>query len=217
MLNNEISRNPITDLAIPPDPPKAVLTAREPFDRLADELSDTIDERRAAERDALQAESAAIRQAADDYAAGQQPDDPGEAARPHRERARTAETKIAALRLAVDDAGNRYADAIAEHADPWAAKLRKREADALAAYRAALDTALAALTNLAAARAGADWLDGFDAIQAHHGRVQPFPGGRIRIKTRETIQRGDIDPRKLLAIAATVAEPTSAPQKAAAA
>jgi hypothetical protein len=113
--------------------------------------------------------------------------------------------------------GNRYADAIAEHAGPWAAKLRQREADALAAYRAAIDAATKALGDLAAARAGADWLDEFDATEAHHGRVQPFPGGRIRIKSTETIQRGDIDPRKLLALASTVAEPASAPQKAVAA
>jgi hypothetical protein len=66
----------------------------------------------------------------------------------------------------------------------------------------------------AASRSAGAWLESFDAGQAHAGRQQQFSGGRVSVRTHELpgLRGHDLDPSRLLAIAAQAVEPIEEPK-----
>lgn len=125
-----------------------------------------------------------------------------------------AEAEIARLQTllkgqqeAVDQAGNRLAEAIAEHQHEWVEELAEAEAAAAFAYDAGIAEARTALAQLIPAHAGTNRVRNFDANDAKTGRYTEFSGGRVRVSGHGRgipELRRDHDPRSLLALAATV-------------
>jgi hypothetical protein len=116
---------------------------------------------------------------------------------------------------ALDEAGNTLAQAIESHADAWASTLSDVETDAADRYARALAEAKSALSALTPARAGANWLTNFDAARAQTGQYTEFSGGRVRVGGRRAgvPEIREIDPSKLLNVAALVVAPDPSHRK----
>jgi hypothetical protein len=110
------------------------------------------------------------------------------------------------LDIAIDEAGNRLAQVIAEHRKEWLALLAEGEAEAAAHFNLAITEAQAAIADLRPTRGALGWLNQFDADRAQSGQNAPFAGGRLRVKSKSGTLRGEHDPAVLLELAARVTE-----------
>lgn len=198
----------IATYPIPPHPPAPVQEAKDEFDTIATRWANTkgkLDDAKEALEAAKAADLRAVVEAATD----------GKDVKNPQVNAYAAEALIADLRVqvrgldvAVDEAGNRLAEAIATHRDEWLPLLADAEDDATARFDRAIAEAQAALTDLRPARGAVTWLNGFDVALAPTGRQTPFAGGRLRVKSTGTL-RGTYDPSLLLEAAAKVTTDTT--------
>lgn len=78
------------------------------------------------------------------------------------------------------------------------------EGDAAERFDRAITEARAAIDDLRPARSAVGWLTAFDANLARTGQNPQFAGGRLRVKSRSGLLRGEFDPTDLLNLAAKV-------------
>jgi hypothetical protein len=194
----------IAAYTIPPHAPPEVTEAKAEFDAIATRWADTKGELQDAQ-EALAAAKEADLQAIVDMAKQ------GKSVKEAQARQRKAEDLIADLRVtlkgldrAVDEAGDRLAEAIAKHRREWLPRLAKAEADAAERFDQAVIEARAALDELRPARGAVDWLNRFDVDLARSGRNPQFAGRRLRVRSNTGALRGEHDPTALLDLAAKV-------------
>ena len=207
------SPHAIAAYALPPHPPPEVAEAKAEFDSIAARWGNV----KVDLQDAVE-ELAAAKQADLDHIVkmAEQGKDVADA----QAKQRKAEATIADLRFklkgldqAVDEAGNRLAEAIATHRDRWLPMLDVAERDATERFDQAITEARAALTDLRPARGAVGWLAAFDVNLARTGQNPQFAGGRLRVKSRGGLLRGDHDPTDLLDLAAKVTTAQEAPRQ----
>jgi len=197
--------------AIPPHAPPEVAEAKTEFEPIATRWADMKGELQHAE-EALAAAKATDLQAI--VKAAEQ----GREVKDAQANQRKAELLITDLRfrlkgldVAVDQAGNRLAEAIAKHRAEWLPLLAEAETDAATRFDEAVAAARAALDELRPARGAVDWLHRFDSDRARVGQCTPFTGGRLRVKSHDHLLKGEFDPALLLDVASkvTTEEPRS--------
>jgi hypothetical protein len=108
------------------------------------------------------------------------------------------------LNRAVDEAGDRLAEAIAEHREQWLPLVDVAATDAATRFDRAISEAREVLDELRSARGAVDWLGRFDVDLARGGQFPQFTGGRLRVKSRGGVLKGEFDPTELLDLAAKV-------------
>jgi hypothetical protein len=164
---------------IPPDPPAEVADIWADFDRIG-ETWGRFDGARRDTRDAVPA--AVEKDKADGAAAISRGEDPPARPGKHQVAAEKAYAdavhNFEAADRAVDEAGNRLAQAIARHRDEWVATVAPRIPEARARLEKALDEAEAALRDLGNASHAVHWLENFDVGQAIAGHQPPYIHGK---------------------------------------
>ena len=210
-MRRHSSKWPINAYNIPPHPPAAVWDAYAHFDRLGHEFGRLRGELRNAEGEVREAHAKDVRRIADAAAAGKTVTDQSKHQDQARKKVATLEQKIEGTALAVDEAGNTLAKAIAQHRDDWLAELAEAEREATGRYMSAIAEAKAALVDLRPARGAVQWLAEFDAGPATVGeRPQYAGGGRVTIAP---IRSNDPMPVvELLDLLMTAAAETEKPQ-----
>jgi hypothetical protein len=183
------------------------------FDALGERWGQTkgdLDDARGAIKEA---EAEDIKAGADVYAAGKTPRDLSKREDAARAKVETLESQLAALSVAVDQAGDALAQAIAEHRDEWAETQAEVEEEAAFSFARKMEEAQAALSELRAARGGIEYLRNFDVKEAIVGRQPQFSGGKIIVEAEGFGPlRGEHRPEDLLTLAAKAAEPVAEPE-----
>jgi hypothetical protein len=113
--------------------------------------------------------------------------------------------------MAVHEAGDRLAQAIADHRKQWLPRVTDAATDAATRFDHAMTEAHAALDELRPARGAVEWLNRFDPDLAYVGQIPQFAGGRLRVKSRGGVLKGEFDPTELLDLAAKVTNPEDTP------
>lgn len=207
---------PFTSYTIPPHAPKPVQETWQELTRIGILYDDARDDLKDAKRAVVQAAAQDVKAAVAATTAGEELADPKEHEREAQEIVDRLEAMIPGLKASADEAGNRLAEAIAEHRDEWKATLAEKADELAAAYDEALAEARLALATFIPAQAGLAWVSNFDASLAKSGRFSQFAGGRSRVSGRRIgIQalRSQYDPSDLLTVAALATQP-SAPKPA---
>lgn len=208
-MKHALDRNPIRAHAIAPHAPTTVAEAKAEFDRISLEGAQLKDACRDQEKEAIPAaEARDMTEATDAIAAGKTVTDPEKHARKAKAELATMQGRLRALDVATDLAGNRLAEAIAEHRDAWLAALAPHVDDAVARYEQAIADAKAALVDLKLASGARSWIEHYDAGQARVGNQSQFAGGKLMV---ENARGQEHDPRVLLELAATVVETVKPP------
>jgi hypothetical protein len=207
-MKQAMAKDPIAAYALPPHPPEAVTEAQTHFDRLGEKWAATKDELREAKAAVKAAKAEDVRAAAETYAAGKTPREPTKREDAAREKVNRLEAELAALNLALDEAGNDLAEAVAANREEWAATLEAAADEAAERYAEAITEAQAALAELRPARGAAEWLRDFDLSQAVVGYQPQFHGGRIVVEGDDSDpMRGEHRPEDLLRLAAKATDP----------
>lgn len=198
------SPTPIAAYTIPPHAPPAVTEAKAEFDAVATRWAETKGDLQDAKEALVKAKTADIRAVVDAAEQGRDVED----AQAHEREAQTKlddlQVRLRGFGIATDEAGNRLAQAIAQHRDQWLPLLAKAEAEAANRFDEAVAEAQAALTELRPARGARTWVATFDAGQAQVGHNPQFSGGRLRVIGEGVDLRGEFDPVALLALASLV-------------
>jgi hypothetical protein len=211
MINRAASRLPIASFTIPPAAPAPVAEAYAHFDRVAEAYGRLRGDLDDAKAELVAAARGSVRAAADAIAAGKPLKDPDKPRRDAEAKIANLQRQAEAASIAVDEAGNEFADAIAEHRGEWLEELAAAEQDAAARYDRAIAEARRAVDALGPARRALAWLRDFDAGRAHVGQEQPFHGGRVRVDTMPIRRETSTDPCVLLDVLATA---TATPEPA---
>lgn len=213
MWKRETSRSPVAQLHTPPSPPASIAKPKAAFDDVAakwaslkGEVAD-LDDRITAARDVDRERLIEL------LKDGKELGDLSPAADKVVREQRIAQTKLDALAALVDRAGNELADGIEQAKPEWKVALQGFASRAAARFDAAVQEALAAGREIAAAQAGIVWLDEFTVGDAYAGRVRPCNAGRLRLDERRLVQSGinpnhldRLDPIQLLELAAHATE-----------
>jgi hypothetical protein len=216
MWDKAIARSPIASFNLPAQRPEAVEEAYARFDAVGDELGRVRGEIEDAEDALVAAEAADLRRVADAAGAGKSVD-PEQEQKTARARLEELRARLPGLTLAVDEAGNEVARAIAEARSEWIEQLTATIASTAAGYEAAIEAARAAAATLGPAVQGIEWLREFEVGPATVGRVSQFPGGRLRLNVRRLFLPGSpphldirepVDADVLLAVAAKATDPS---------
>jgi hypothetical protein len=200
-------KHPVAAFGLPPCQPAEVAEAAARLNRLGDEwgaLRGELHDAAEAVREARAADARAIADAALD---GRKVVDSTKREREARAKVEQLERRIEGVAIALDEAGNELADAVAASRAGWLAVLAEAEREAVERFTAALSEAEAALVALGPARQAVHWLDGFDSGEARVGRQQQFSGGRVNVDTTDVRRESAVDARVLFAVLATVADP----------
>lgn len=185
MWNRASSRRPIAAFSLPPHLPAAIAPKREKFDRLGDAFGGLLGEIDDAREERTRDRAAKIRAAADAHATGKKAPDLAAAAAEHDARIAALEAQLPALVIALDEAGNELAVAVAEHRAEWEQTLVAVQEEAVGRIRVALADLRAGVADLGPARAAVGWLADFDHNKAVAGQQNAFVGGRVDVDTMQ--------------------------------
>lgn len=212
-MKASLERKPVAAFSIAPSPrPDAVDEAYADFERLGTRYGELIGELDDAKAELVQADRDAIRNAADALTAGREPKDIDKARDKVEARIIELGRKITAAEIAVDEAGNRLAEAIGKHRAEWLEKLAASEEQATRDLGDALLAARRALQVLGPARRAREWVQKFDVGQARVGKQQQCSVGRIRVDTSNVRRETDGDAFHLLDVLNQAIEPPAAPK-----
>jgi hypothetical protein len=199
---------PVYSFRVPANAPPPVAAADAEMRRIGkmfEESRSALKAARGPELDtAVRADVRAVVEAAEE---GKSPKDPQANERRARAKIGELETIHRGHVVAIDEAGNRLVDAIAEHRGEWRDKLRERGQGAEERFVSAIAESREAFAELASTRGGIEWLDRFDPGGQKHRGAGEFTGGRLRvIEMAPGPLRGEHDPADLLALAARVVD-----------
>jgi len=204
MWNRESSRGPVAAFAIPPHAPEAVAAAYEAFDRLGDEWGRLKVGIRDLREQVAAAKETDIRAVADAEASGEPFEDANEHEKWAQAALEAAEGRLPGLQVALDEAGNQLADAIAENRSEWLDRLAEVRDQAASEYQTALAAALDAIKRFTPAMGAVEWLEGFRANVAHNGKEFQFAGGSVKVRREQWDLDGNashVDPSQLIELA----------------
>jgi hypothetical protein len=214
MWDRSSTRRPIASFNLPPHPPEPVAEAYATFDRVASEWADLLgqiddagEQAKQAKADARDAVTAAA------FAGKANKTSIVAVEAEHRARVEELQEQADAVAVAVDQAGNELAQAIAANRAPWLDALAAAEQTAAERYAAAVLEAKAAVRDLAPARGAVGWLRDFDTGQAIVGRQQAFVGGRVDLDTTRVPRETRTPADRVLALLDQVTAPAE-PAKA---
>jgi hypothetical protein len=210
MKKAHVTRDPIARFPLPVNVPESVAPYQERFEILATQWARTKGEIDDAEQELKQAAADDIKRAAAAFGEGKEPDPSTNAEPEAKAKLEGLRERLAALSIAVDDAGNALADAIGAAKDEWVASFAPAVEGGTERYRAALASALEALEELGRATAGRVWLEEFDVGLAHVGDVRQFHGGSaaFRVPRPQGFSANDeLRADELLKLAATALDP----------
>jgi hypothetical protein len=206
--------DPIASFDIAPIPPKAVAEAAKRFDDVATKWAALVGDAEDATAAIEAAKAKDIADAAEALVAGDDVADPTLHEREARQRLAVIEAALPSLRVAVDRAGNDLAAVIDANREAWLEKIDAQEEKTAARYAAAVTEAQAALAALKPLRGAIEWLENFDTREATMGYQPQFAGGRVVVKVRSGLFRGDHAADELLRFAAQATESTTEPVSA---
>jgi hypothetical protein len=207
MRNHALSQTPATTYTLPPSPPPAVAAAYETFARISADYATAHAELRQLTASAKGRIQAAIEAAATAAIDGGKAADPAKVQTEVTLQEIALKTKVSTLEKAVDQAGDRLAEAVGANRSEWSEALSVEAAEAAAAYTAALQAAEEELARFAPVARAQEWLATFDVGRAKLGEVTQFSGGRVRIRLARDERRFSLnddgyDPYALLSVAA---------------
>ena len=192
----------ITTFAIPPHAPPVVAEAKESFDAVAARWAGVKGELQDAKEALTAAKTADLQAIVDAAEEGKDVKDAQANQRKVEALIADLEVRLKGLDMAVHEAGDRLAQAIADHREQWLPRLADAATDAATRFDQAMGEAHAALNELRPARGAVEWLTSFDAGLAQAGQQPQFTGGRLRVKSRGGLLKGEFDPTELLDLAA---------------
>jgi hypothetical protein len=201
----------ITAYAIPPHAPPEVAEAKDEFDAIAKRWAGVKGELQDAKEALTAAKTADLQAIVDAAEEGKDVKDAQANQRKVEALIADLEVRLKGLDMAVHEAGDRLAQSIADHCKQWLPRLADAEADAAVRFDQAMAEARAALDELRPARGAVDWLNRFDPDLAYVGQVPQFTGGRLRVKSRGGVLKGEFNPTELLDLAARVTNTEDTP------
>jgi hypothetical protein len=193
----------VAAFAIPPHPPEAVAKVKRDFDGVAGRWAAVKGELQDAEEALKEAKAFDLRALVNAAEQGREVKDPQAKTRKAEAEIADLKARLRGLNVAVDEAGNRLAQAIARHRHEWLPRLAEAEVEAAARFDEAVAAAVAALDQLRPARGAVAWLTAFNVEQAQRGEAAQFAGGHLEVKSTGLL-RGTFEPGLLLATATKV-------------
>jgi hypothetical protein len=213
MWDRTSSRRPIASFDLPPHAPEPVQAAYAEFDRISTKWAAILGEIDDAREAARQAKAAA-KQAVTEAAIAGKPTKVSIVAveQEHLARVEELQEQADAVAVAVDQAGNELAQAIAANRDPWLDALAAAEDAAATRFVSALLEAKAAARDLGPARGAVHWLRDFNRNEAIVGRQHAFTGGRVDLDTTRVPRETRTPADRVLALLDQVAAPAEPPK-----